>query len=178
MAEPYIGEIRLFTYQFTPEGWLTCDGSVQPIQQYPALFGVIGVNYGGDGKTTFKVPDLRDNASIGVGTGPGLTQRTLAGRYGTSTVTLTASQMPSHSHVMNGEVSQELVMGPTNVIPGATRKVGTTLVSYYKGNATVNSSFDEDMLNSVGGGQPHNNIQPSLTLRFCIATDGVFPVRP
>lgn len=177
MSEPYIGEIRAFPYDYAPQGWADCNGQQLPIQRNASLYAVIGTSFGGDGTTNFKVPDLRGQAAMGTGDGPGLSPRRIGDATGSTSVKLDLSQLPSHTHVQSGEVSQEAFTDPTGKFPGASKKVGTTTVTYYKGQATADASFAADAIGSVGGGEVHENRQPSLVLRYCIALEGVFPTR-
>jgi len=172
--DPYIGEIRLFAGNFAPRGWALCDGSVLHISQYSALFSVIGNVYGGDGKTTFALPNLLGKAAIGQGSGPGLTTRQLGISVGQESVTLTTAQMPSHTHIPNGtSVSSgaTATADPTNAIWGS-ESAAARLVPYSDTPTTV---MHPSAVSPSGLSTPHNNMQPYLALTFIIATEGVFP---
>lgn len=171
MSTPYIGEIRIFAGNFPPRGYQFCAGQLLPISQYSALFALIGTTYGGDGQTTFGLPDLRGRVPMHQGTGPGLTTRTLGQSFGTETVTLTSAQMPAHGHGVlcnNGT-------GVTNPANGFWAQ--TSGVSGYGAPATANASVNAGSIGNSGGNQPHNNLMPLLSLNFIIALEGVFPSR-
>ena len=172
--DQFVAEIRLFPFDFAPTGWALCDGQILPISQNTALFSLLGTTYGGDGKSTFARPDLRGRAPLQQGFGPGLSMRDLGESGGTQTVALIESEIPSHSHqlwanaVDAGDVS---VPSPrTSLAPSA----GGAL--YQAGPATV--QLAPSALQPAGGSVPHNNMQPSLVLSFCIALQGIFPPRP
>lgn len=173
--DPFIGEIRIFAGNFAPYGWALCNGQLMPLRQNTALFSLLGVTYGGDGKTTFALPNLMGRAPMHAGQGPGLTDRILGEMDGEGTVTLLATEMPAHNHV------------PQCYDGGTT--VGTTQGNVWGGGsgrtavpAFVTGPINQMMLNTViqpsGGNQPHNNKQPYLGLTFIISLQGVFPARP
>ena len=169
--EPFIGEIMWVGYTFCPRGWAEAQGQLLPISENIALFSLYGTTYGGDGRTTFALPDLRGRVSVGQGTGPGLTQRREGQSMGSETETLTAQQMPSHNHLINA--SQGAAYGdPAGSIlggPGRTR--------IYDAPGTASTTLDNSAVNNTGGGLPHNNMQPSVVLRACVALVGIFPSR-
>lgn len=172
--DPYVGEIRLFAGNYAPIGWALCDGSIMSIQQHSVLFAVIGNQYGGDGHTTFALPNLLGKAPMGQGTGPGLTPRALAAEVGEKTQTLTLDQIPHHTHTPNGtSVSSNAtaLSDPTNSIWGS--EGITAPFKPYSSNANV--YMNALALDSVGGDAAHNNMQPFLSLNFIIALEGVFP---
>lgn len=171
MVEPYMGEIRIMGFGFPPRGWATCDGQLLPISQQTALFSILGTTYGGDGKTTFALPDLEGRAAMAWGQGPGLTQRTLGETGGEETVTLIESETPSHTHQLMA----------SNRVGGSGNPEGNTLATAGGANVYADASPDTQLspqaLAPVGGGGPHQNMQPYLTMNFCIALQGVFPPR-
>ena len=173
MADPFVAEIRIFPFNFAPKGWATCDGQLLPISQNTALFSLLGTTYGGDGKSTFSLPDLQGNAPMHPGQGPGLSLHDLGEESGSETVTLLESEIPAHSHAVNA--APGLVAGDTN-IPG-----GNAFAKSSNGNAYTapgsNVNLAGQAVGPAGGDQPHNNMMPYLTLNFCIALQGVFPPR-
>lgn len=172
MSDPYIGEIQIYGFTFNPRGWAFCNGATQSIAQNSALFSLLGTTYGGDGMTTFGLPNLQGRTPIGISQGPGLSNRTLGEMAGTESVTLTATQMPGHTHALQAYLgSQNRSATPTGGVmlssPAATR----AFVPNTAGNTTLHPSA----LTPVGGGQPHENRQPYLVLNYCIALEGIFP---
>ena len=173
--DPFIAEIRIFPFNFAPRGWAFCDGQILPISQNTALFSLLGTTYGGDGKSNFALPNMQGNAPMHPGQGPGLSLHDLGETGGSEAVTLLESELPAHSHFMrahNGDQADHQIPGPT-----------TSLAQSANGNAyqsTANSNLAQladQILTPAGGDQPHNNMQPYLTLNFCIALQGVFPPR-
>ncbi len=173
MAEPFIAEVRIFPYNFAPRGWANCDGQLLPIAQNTALFALIGTLYGGVGRTTFGLPNLKGRAVIHPGNGPGLSPYNLAQRGGVEKVTLIESQMASHNHDLMTTTSDGNSRDPTNRV--LARSSGAAA---YQTNTTGNLvQMNQLTLQDTGGGQAHNNMLPFLTLRFCIALQGIFPSR-
>lgn len=175
MSTPYIGEIRMFAFgtRGAPNNWQACDGSLLPISQYDALFALIGTTYGGDGQTTFAVPDLRGRLPIHQGTGPGLSTYVIGQRAGTETVTLLSTQMPAHTHTAVATTGAATSLTPGNtLLPGAISG-DSFYVSDITGATQVAMSAQSTSI--AGGSQPHENCMPTLTVQFCIATAGVFP---
>jgi microcystin-dependent protein len=173
MSTPYIGEIRMFGFGRTPQGWQGCDGSLLPISQYDALFALIGTIYGGDGQTTFGVPDLRGRLPLHQGQGPGLTNRVIGEKSGTETVTVLPTQMPAHTHPLVATSAAASALTPGNtLLPGAVSG-DTFYVSDITGATTLAMSAQSTSI--AGGSQPHENCMPTLTVQFCIATQGIFP---
>lgn len=175
MSTPYIGEIRMFGFgtRGAPTGWQACDGSLLPISEYDALFALIGTTYGGDGQTTFAVPDLRGRLPIHQGMGPGLSNYVLGQRAGTETVTLLPTQMPAHNHIAVATSATATTGTPsTSVIPG-TVNADTMYISDITGLSPFTLAPQSSTL--AGGSQPHENCMPTLTVQFCIATFGIFP---
>jgi microcystin-dependent protein len=173
MSDPFIGEIRLFGFNFAPTGWAQCNGQLLAIAQNTALFSILGVTYGGDGRTTFALPNLQGQAPLGEGQGPGLSSRTLGENGGQSTVTLINSEMPSHSHAAAAGTALGDQSNPTNSVwaTGA----GGRGQNFYASGADV--AMSSQAIGPAGGSQPHNNLPPYLALNFCIALQGVFPPR-
>jgi microcystin-dependent protein len=174
MAEPFMAEIRIFAFSFPPKGWAFCDGQLMPLSQNTALFALLGTTYGGDGKSTFALPDLQDRAPMHPGKGVGLTLRDLGEAAGDETVTLLASEMPLHTHTLRGATDDADLPAPT-----ATRSMGRTSPFLYQSTTNANLvNLASQALGETGGDQPHNNMMPYLTLNFCIAIQGIFPRRP
>jgi microcystin-dependent protein len=172
MADPFVAEIRIFPFNFAPKGWAWCHGQLIPISQNTALFSLLGTTYGGDGKSTFALPDLQGSAAMHPGQGPGLSLHDLGETGGSETVTLLESEFPSHSHTWRADL---IDLADTNVSsPNASfaQSAGGTLYQ-----SATNTQLAPDALVPAGGDQPHNNMQPYLTLYFNIALQGVFPPR-
>ena len=175
MADPFVAEIRIFPFNFAPKGWATCDGQLLPLSQNTALFSLLGTTYGGDGKSTFALPDLQGRAPLHPGQGPGLSLYDLGQTGGSETVTLLERELPSHRHVAYASPSEGSSSSPeghTWAIPQYGRGVERT---YSKNPATT--VIAPQALAQAGGDQPHNNLPPYLTFSFCIALQGVFPPR-
>lgn len=173
--DPYLGEIRIFAGNYAPRDWAFCDGSLLSIAQYNALYSIIGITYGGDGKTTFQLPDLRGRAPMHYGDGPGLTPRTFAQSIGSSTVTLNQTQMPIHKHITQGSsVVAGGINNPTNAIWGS--KSALSAKPYVSLKNTV--AMKIDIVNPQGGNQSHNNMQPFVAMNFIICLDGIYPPKP
>lgn len=175
MADQYVAEIRVFGFNFAPTGWAMCNGQILSISQNTALFSLLGTNYGGNGQSTFALPDLQGRAPMQEGQGPGLSQRFLGETGGSETTSLILSEMPNHTHNAIGSNGDGLNPSPEGNVwagPGADRN----LVLYSSSNATP-VQMNPAALSPVGGSQPHNNLMPYLTLNFCIALQGVFPPR-
>ncbi len=175
MSTPYIGEIRMFSFgtRGAPNNWQACDGSLLAISEYDALFALIGTTYGGDGQTTFAVPDLRGRLPVHQGQGPGLSNYVIGQRAGTETVTVLPTQMPAHTHTMVATTAAATAVTPgTGLLPGTVS--GDT---FYTNTITGNTAapMSAQMLTQAGGSQPHENTMPTLTVQYCIATFGIFP---
>ncbi len=174
MTDPFVAEIRIFPFNFAPTGWAFCDGQLQPISQNTALFSLLGTAYGGDGKSTFGLPDLQGCAPMHRGQGPGLSYHDLGETGGTDTVILLESEMPSHGHglMASNDPGEDQSPNPTGAIG---RSVGASL---YQSVTNMNIvQLSDNAIAPAGGDQPHNNLQPYLTLNFCIALQGYFPPR-
>ena len=169
MAQPYVGEIKMFAGNFAPEGWSFCQGQVIAISENDTLFALIGTTYGGDGQSTFALPDLRSRVPIHQGQGPGLSNYTLAQSGGAESVTLTVNQVPAHTHAMRASIGLANTTNPANAIIGAS----TAVTAFFGDPPTQN--MNTAAISSVGGSVPHNNIQPYLAFNFIISMFGVFP---
>jgi microcystin-dependent protein len=170
--DPFVAEIRIFPFNFAPKGWAWCDGQLLPLSQNTALFSLLGTTYGGDGKSNFALPDLQGRAPMHPGQGPGLSLHDLGETGGTDTVTLLESEIPSHSHTARADAIDP---ADTNV-PSSTASLAlSTGGQLYQ--SSNNTQLGNQALQQVGGGQPHNNLQPYLTFYFNIALQGVFPPR-
>jgi microcystin-dependent protein len=172
MSDQFVAEIRIFPFNFPPTGWAFCDGQLMPISQNTALFSLLGTTYGGDGKSTFALPNMQANAPMQPGQGQGLSLRDLGEMSGTETVTLLESEIPAHPHAMS--VSSQLAL--ENLPTGQLFAMGDGINLYGPANSFVSMAFQA--LSPAGGSLPHNNMQPYLTLNFCIALQGIFPQRP
>jgi microcystin-dependent protein len=174
MAEPFIAEIRIFPFNFAPTGWAFCNGQLLPLAQNTALFSLLGTTYGGDGRSTFGLPNLQGRAPMHPGQGPGLSLHDLGETGGSETVSLLQSEIPSHTHTMRANSGDGISPTPTNnVASGA----GADRDLFWYKDGTANATMNNNALSSSGGNQPHNNMQPYLTINFCIALQGVFPPR-
>jgi len=169
--EPYIAQVMLFAGNFAIRGWALCEGQILPISQHSALFSLLGTTYGGDGETTFGLPDLRGRVPIGPGTGPGLPAYQVGQRSGTSTTTLTQLNLPSHSHTILANSNK----GNTNT-PSGNYLAATEEVQGYN-NTNADNALNSDAVGNTGNGQAFNNMQPYLAMYYEIALIGVFPSR-
>lgn len=172
MADPFVAEIRIFPFNFAPKGWAFCDGQLMPLSQNTALFSLLGTTYGGDGKSNFALPDLQGRAPMQPGQGPGLSLHDLGETGGSETVSLLASEIPSHSHQLRANT---LDLADTNVVSSSASFALSAGGTLYQSAPNANAS--PEALTPAGGDQPHNNMMPYLTLNFCIALQGVFPPR-
>lgn len=162
MAEPFLSEIRLMSFVFAPKGWALCNGQLLPINQNQALFSLLGTTFGGDGRVNFALPDLRGRTPIHVGGG-----HTLGERGGEQSHTVSIAEVPTHTHILNATNSNGAIANPTNASFGA--------VNNLYGPATNQTTINPATVTTVGGSQAHLNMQPFLTLSFCIALQGIFP---
>ncbi|AEG01987.1 phage tail protein [Methylomonas methanica] len=185
MSDPYIGEIRPFAFGYYPgdDNWLPCDGATVSIQQYQALFAVIGTLYGGNGSSTFRLPNLPGLAMLGTGQGPGLQNHTLGQQSGQTYVTLNENQMPPHNHTVTGinAKTADTYSAPNNVSRLSRYfSSGTVNFAYTDQALTAGASLSEDTFTPYTGGgtdaQPHDNRQPWLAFTYAIACNGIFPV--
>jgi len=165
MSEPFIGQITIFSFNFPPKGWATCDGQLLPINQNQALFSILGTTYGGDGRVNFALPDLRGQIPLHVG--GGFVQGQTAGEY---SHTLTMSEMPAHNHLVSASLTTADKSTP---VGNSFASGGQSVYS----SASPNSQLVSSAILNTGGSQPHENTPPYLTLNFCIALQGIFPSR-
>lgn len=179
MADAYIGEIRVFAGNFAPKGWALCNGQLMSISQNTALFSILGVQYGGDGKTTFALPNLMGNAPMGQGSGQGLTPRTVGEKVGSSTVTLLTTEMPAHNHMPQAINIQGNARTPAGNYWSQAVEEGQLGEEYQSPlfNPTPDTLMSPVALNVAGGSQPHNNMQPYLAMNYIICLQGEFPSR-
>lgn len=174
MTEPFVAEIRIFAGNYAPTGWAQCNGQLMPISQNTALFSLLGTFYGGDGKSTFALPNLEGSAPMHWGQGSGLSDRYIGEAAGSQNVTLIQSEAPLHNHTMqaNGFLADLKIPSPARSLAVSTG------ANAYQTNSTQNLvPLDSQTLTISGGSQPHNNMQPFLTLLFIIALQGIFPSR-
>ena len=172
--DPFVAEIRIFPFNFAAKGWAWCDGQLLPLSQNTALFSLLGTTYGGDGKSTFALPDLRGRAPMHPGQGPGLSSHSLGEMAGSETVTLLQSEIPNHPHTMRANTDIADVQTPSNARSIA-RSQNANAYKPPSGQPVV--QLNPGALAPAGGDQPHNNLQPYLTFYFNIALQGVFPPR-
>lgn len=174
MSEPFLAEIRILAFDFAPRGWALCDGQILPINQNQSLYSLLGTTYGGDGRTTFALPDLRGRVPLHEGSGPGLTPRNQGSRGGQEAVTLSVTQISAHSHALRG--TNELA---TELVPGQNQLAGKERIRQYRAPNGLQSPVDlaPGSIGSTGGSQAHDNMPPYLTLRWCVALQGIFPSR-
>ena len=173
--DPFVAEIRIFPFNFAPKGWAFCDGQILPLSQNTALFSLLGTTYGGDGKSNFALPDLQGRAPMHPGQGPGLSLHDLGETGGSDAVTLLESEIPSHVHTLRGHDGDQA----DAQIPSPNTSLAQSANGFaYQSNVSGLVQMHPDALPPTGGDQPHNNMQPYLTLNFCIALQGVFPQRP
>ena len=175
MADPFVAEVRMFPFNFAPKGWAFCDGQILPISQNTALFSLLGTTYGGDGKSIFALPDMQGNAPMHPGQGPGLSLHDLGETGGSETVSLLQSEIPSHSHALMASATNSSKPTPAN---NSLTKIAANATPYVAPAGAPLTAFADQALAPAGGDQPHNNMQPYLTLSFCIALQGIFPARP
>ena len=178
MSSPFLGEIRAFGFNFAPKAWAMCNGQIMSIQQNAALFSLLGTQYGGNGVTTFALPDLRGRAAVNQGQGPGLSTYIIGESIGTETVTLISTQMPQHNHLWAANNALGDHPSPlNNFMSGARIPTNNTPVPTFAapGGATV--PLATSMLGTTGSNQAHQNMQPYLVVTYCIALQGIFPSR-
>lgn len=174
MADPFVAEIRIFPFNFAPVGWAFCNGQILPLSQNTALFSLLGTMYGGNGQSTFALPNLQGRAAMFHGQGPGLSLREHGETGGTETVTLLVSKIPSHTHTLRGNTDFADVQSPS---PNRALARSQNAAAYQSNTNTNLQPMAPQALSPVGGDQPHNNMMPYLTLNFCIALQGIYPPR-
>lgn len=172
--DPFVAEIRIFPFNFAPKGWAFCDGQILPLSQNTALFSLLGTTYGGDGKSNFALPNMQGNAPMHPGQGPGLSLHDLGETGGSDTVSLIESEIPSHTHQFRGDNQDP---GDTSAPSPQTVFAQSTNAFSYVVPSPPLVAMSGNVLAPAGGDQPHNNLQPYLTLNFCIALQGVYPPR-
>lgn len=176
MADPFVAEVRIFPFNFAPKGWAFCDGQLLPLSQNTALFSLLGTTYGGDGKSTFALPNVQGSAVMHPGQGPGLSLHDLGETAGEQTVTLLDTEMPNHSHSLVASQGDGTERNPN--VQGTGQLLATGVgISQYQTPSNQLTQLNPAVIAPAGGSQPHNNMQPYLTLNFCIALQGVFPPR-
>ena len=171
MSNPFVAEIRILPFNFPPKGWAFCDGQILPLSQNTALFSLLGTTYGGDGKSNFALPNFQGNAPMHPGQGPGLSLHDLGETGGSDTVSLLESEIPSHSHGLTASAVDGTDTKPANEL--LAQGVGVQVW----GTNAADALMSDSAIAPAGGDQPHNNMQPYLTLSFCIALQGVYPPR-
>jgi microcystin-dependent protein len=173
MSDPFVAEIRIFGFNFAPTGWAKCNGQLLPLSQNTALFSLLGTMYGGDGKSTFALPDLQGSVPVQTGQGQGLSEYFEGQTGGAEYITLLQTEMPVHTHAWQANAAPATLNAP-DTGRALARSVGGTA---FKAIAP-DSQMAFQTLSVTGGSLPHNNLQPYLVLNFCIAMQGIFPARP
>ena len=170
MSEPFLGQIIIVGFGFAPRGWAFCNGQILSIAQNTALFALLGTTYGGDGQTTFALPNLQGRMPMHLGQGPGLSPRTQGEVGGEENVTLNQNQMPVHSHTLNASGNIATTDSPANAL--LARSVRATIYG-----SPASATLSPQSIAAAGGNQPHDNMPPYLVLNYCIALEGIFPSR-
>jgi microcystin-dependent protein len=173
MADPYLGSIILVGFTFAPRGWATCSGQLLPISQNDALFSLLGTTYGGDGQSTFALPDMRGRAPIHFGSGAGLSTRVQGETSGVESVTLTVGQIPTHTHPLNVNNSGATLGTPNGNFLAAKNRADPGFAATSDGSVLNSAAVSP----STGGSQSHSNLQPYLVMNYVIALEGIFPSR-
>lgn len=174
MSSPFVAEIRIFPFNFAPKGWAFCDGQILPLSQNTALFSLLGTTYGGDGKSNFALPNMQGNVPMHPGQGPGLSLHDLGETGGSEFVTLLESEIPSHAHALMASSTSSSKPSPAG---NALARISSGATPYAAPAGAPLVAFNDNALAPSGGNQPHNNMQPYLTLNFCIALQGIYPPR-
>lgn len=181
MSDAYLGEIKLFAGNYAPPGWHLCDGSLLPISSYQALYSLFGVTYGGDGVTTFGIPDLRGRVPVGQGQGPGLSNYAFGTKGGSETVTLTPDQLPAHTHTWQVSTGNGTTNTPSSAVMLAKPAGTTNSYTLYRAGSESGITYTPgpaDMISNAVGNMPHTNVMPSMALYYIICTEsGVYPQR-
>lgn len=180
MSDQFVAEIRIFPFNFPPTGWAFCNGQLMPLSQNTALFSLLGTTYGGDGKSTFALPNMQDNAPMQPGQGQGLSLRDLGEQSGVESITLLQSEIPLHTHSMMARGAPGTTTDPQGgTVANMSWVAGASFGQVRGYSTTVPADTPMSATLAVAGGNlPHNNMQPYLTLNFCIALQGIFPQRP
>jgi microcystin-dependent protein len=177
MSNPFVGEIRIFGFSFAPRNWAFCDGQLLSISQNTALFSLLGTYYGGNGTTTFALPNFQGRTGVQQGTGPGLSSYVIGEETGSETVTLTQGQLPLHNHVVNAIIPVAVTQELHSPTPAAFLASSSPDFVYSDAAPSPNTSLWSGAIAVAGGNQPHDNTQPFLVLNFCICMAGVYPAR-
>ena len=172
MSEPFVGEIRMFAGNFAPRGWALCDGQLLAVSQNTALFSLLGTIHGGDGRTTFGLPDMRGRIPIHAGSGPGLSSRTLGVKLGTKQETVTVDQAPSHTHTLQANAQPGTERSPAGATPAQ-----STVGVYLQSPDSSVVQLRAQSVGEAGGSQPHDNVMAYLCVNFIIALFGIYPSR-
>jgi microcystin-dependent protein len=172
MSSPFVAEIRIFPFNFAPKGWAFCNGQLLPISQNTALFSLLGTFYGGDGQSTFALPNLAGSVAMHTGQYSGGGNFPLGSASGSETVTLLTSEMPTHAHTVqcDSNALNTTLVSPSGAVPGNTHQV-------YSATTTPSQVMSPSMIGVAGSSSPHNNLQPYLVLNYCIALQGIYPPR-
>ena len=186
MGDNFIGEIRIMGFDYAPMDWALCNGQEVPIAQYQALYSIIGIRYGGDGKNTFGLPNLQGQVPMGTGSGPGLTPRRIDAMAGEESVRLSVSEMPTHNHTVTAKmvtatIATDMTAAPVVGSSWLSRQVrvsNQTAIPGFNKNDAPNTTLSSQIIASNGSGGAHENRQPCLALNFCIALNGWYPTRP
>ena len=174
MSEPFVGEIRMFAGNFAPRGWAFCDGQLLAVSQNDALFSLLGTIYGGDGRTTFGLPDLRGRLPIHAGHGPGLSERRLGAKGGAEKVTLTVNQLPSHNHSWRASTVAATLTSPVGPPPAS---LAQSQADIYRSELDLPTNLSSQAVSNTGGSRSHTNLMPFLCVHFIIALFGIYPSR-
>jgi microcystin-dependent protein len=178
MSQPFVGQVIMFGGNFAPAGWMTCSGQLVPISEYETLFNLIGTTYGGDGQTTFGIPDLQGRVPIHNGQGSGLGSYVIGQKAGSETVTVTTPQLPSHNHLIgipSAPANQSVPSSSTILATESSNAPGTGNAYTYAAAGGPQTAMVASSIGSGGGSQPHNNIQPVMAVTYCISLFGIFP---
>ncbi|MEA5461201.1 tail fiber protein [Arcicella sp. LKC2W] len=176
MDQPYIGMIAMFGFNFAPRGWMLCNGQILSIAQNTALFSLLGTTYGGNGQTTFALPNLQSRVPIGMGQGPGLSSYVIGQQAGEENHTLISTEMPAHNHFMTASGDGPTQATAQSASLASQGRTGGTMPAIYANGATTPVQMSS-ATTIAGGSQPHNNMQPYLAINYSIATQGIFPSR-
>ena len=178
MSDPFVGQISAFGFNFPPVGWALCQGQTLPISQNTALFSLLGTQFGGNGTTTFQLPNLQGNVPVGQGTGAGLSTYVMGETDGVPNVTVTVAQTPPHNHTYSVQALPPGLAAPaTGSVPSRATGGSGPLDVYATPAVGTATTLALSSIAPAGGNQPHNNMQPSLAINWCIALQGVFPSR-